>query len=156
VTDTDRKCRKCGETKPLTEYPKNKHAPGGIDKMCKQCWRNRKSKSADLTGYKPEKPAKVYRPTVDVDTLLKGLRVQTLSKFNQLPKEEPMFECEPYNLEEKLDFIRTKKLEVKTVYSITNKLKITKFFITTKEQSNDSQSVLRKESTKKQPRGKKG
>lgn len=41
-----KKCRKCGEVKEDTPefFPRNKNAPGGIDKMCKACW---KAKSAD-------------------------------------------------------------------------------------------------------------
>lgn len=47
MTDT-MKCRKCGRSKAPDMFPRNKHARGGIDRMCKACWKSRKHTSSAL------------------------------------------------------------------------------------------------------------
>lgn len=37
----DKICKKCGATKPVSEFPKNKATPDGLDAMCKTCVREK-------------------------------------------------------------------------------------------------------------------
>jgi len=38
MTDKEKRCYKCGETKPLEEFSNNKSRKGGKDARCKQCF----------------------------------------------------------------------------------------------------------------------
>ncbi len=64
MTDT-MKCRKCGQSKALNMFPRNKHARGGIDRMCKACW---KSCNRAVSTLAP-KPAPLAPPPDSVSTV---------------------------------------------------------------------------------------
>lgn len=64
MTDT-MKCRKCGQSKAPGLFPRNKHARGGIDRMCKACWKSRKRA---VSAFVP-KPASLAPPPDSVSTV---------------------------------------------------------------------------------------
>jgi hypothetical protein len=41
---TKKKCRRCGEVKIVSAFPRNKQYEDGRDKMCKTCWKDSKSR----------------------------------------------------------------------------------------------------------------
>ena len=44
ATLAKKKCRRCGETKIMPAFPRNKQYGDGRDKMCKACWKDSKNK----------------------------------------------------------------------------------------------------------------
>lgn len=44
MTTQNKTCNKCGETKPLDDFPKRKDSPDGRRAECQQCYSKRQAK----------------------------------------------------------------------------------------------------------------
>lgn len=83
MTDT-MKCRKCGKSKAPDMFPRNKRARGGIDRLCKACWKSRKR----AVSARAPKPAPLAPPPDSVSTV----RVREISNVLELERGTD-YEC---------------------------------------------------------------
>lgn len=94
--ETRRVCRKCGEEQSLTAFPRNKNAPGGIDKMCKTCWKNRPKKNSSQLITAPKariqkaKKNSQSEPVVDNGIIPDDVQIINIGKLSQLPSGEKL------------------------------------------------------------------
>lgn len=115
-----RVCRRHGgDPLPITDFPRNKNVPGGYDRMCKTCWKNRPKKTftgADHARLKAESKREKENPTAqqvspEMEKFIAGLEKVHLSKLSNLPGDRKFFEWSGKNMTEGL-------MRYKTMYGI--------------------------------------
>lgn len=117
-----RVCRRHGgDPLPITDFPRNKNVPGGYDRMCKTCWKNRPKKSfvgAGRSSTKPEPAPQPEEVSEEMKQFVEKLEKVELARLSQLPGDRKFFEWSAGTLTEGL--LRYKslyKVDARIVYS---------------------------------------
>lgn len=120
---TTKQCRKCLLQKELEEFSKNRANPDGLDRMCKQCWKERPRKSF-VGSTKPTAPAAAPDPKKIPD----GIELIELGLLRNLPKDRKWMEWKADLLSGVIYFQKKYGVKPRIAYLFGNKL-FSRYFI---------------------------
>lgn len=113
----ERTCKKCGETKPIEEFPKSKSTAGGHEFTCKRCSNKQKNKNL-MAKYRSDQTFKEHRKE-----LAKNYKRDHPDRESYLSKKRIYYYCNQIHENDRSKSYRKKHKEQYGVYKLNNEIK---------------------------------